>query len=324
MANYGRTWWGKQWLRAFTGIDYSNRLPRGRTYANKGRAYDISIKTNIITARVDGSYPQPYKVSISLPKFDRAIQESIRSLIVSSPSILSALINKQLPSTLLEKLNDYNIKLFPADWSEVDASCDCPDWAVPCKHIAAVIYLICVAIDNNPFVVFSIHDCDLLSLVSDFGVGSLKDCQRIPLLSETLGTENKQEWGTATYEEIIEQINFSKVKDLSSNIITILRDSPPFSEKNFRDTLAQVYRYWQKSPYGAKERYPHLSSQDKSKTENEIFSATWHNPELWPTFYLVIDNEHGFIGAYNGEKTLFTSLLDLLKFFKRYSKCYFA
>ena len=60
MANtYGNTWWGKQWLQALANIDYSNRLPRGRTYANKGMAQDIVINKNIITANVRGSRPQP-------------------------------------------------------------------------------------------------------------------------------------------------------------------------------------------------------------------------------------------------------------------------
>lgn len=66
---YGNTWWGKQWLNALNNIDYSNRLPRGRTYANKGRAHDIEINGNQITAKVSGSRPRPYRVDFKIPLF---------------------------------------------------------------------------------------------------------------------------------------------------------------------------------------------------------------------------------------------------------------
>ena len=80
MATYGRTWWGKKWLDTFTGIDYSNRLPRGRTYANTDRAYDIKIKGNVITAKVTGSMSTPYKVEVILEKFSDKMQCSVEQL----------------------------------------------------------------------------------------------------------------------------------------------------------------------------------------------------------------------------------------------------
>ena len=67
--NYGNTWWGQQWLKALSNIDYSNRLPRGRTYANKGLARDIVIKKNKITAKVQGTRRDPYRVKFTIPPF---------------------------------------------------------------------------------------------------------------------------------------------------------------------------------------------------------------------------------------------------------------
>ena len=45
--SYGTTWWGQQWLNALKDIDFSNRLPRGRTYANKGAVKAISIHSSV-------------------------------------------------------------------------------------------------------------------------------------------------------------------------------------------------------------------------------------------------------------------------------------
>jgi len=67
--NFGKTWWGEQWLKALNNIDYSNRLPRGSSYARKGAVEKISIQENRIHAKVSGSRPKPYNVDIVLPPF---------------------------------------------------------------------------------------------------------------------------------------------------------------------------------------------------------------------------------------------------------------
>jgi hypothetical protein len=182
MATYGKTWWGKKWLETFNGIDYDNRLPRGRTYANTGRAYGIEIKENVITALVTGSRPRPYKVEIVLSKFTPSEQKIIHQTIVNSPSILSGLLNKKLSTKLLDQLKYHGIRLFPQNWQAIKAECSCPDWAMPCKHIAAVIYLIGAEIDKNPFIVFEIHGCDLLSM--DFGNQNLEHVQKLLLIDD--------------------------------------------------------------------------------------------------------------------------------------------
>ena len=59
---FGNTWWGSEWLRSLSHIDYENRIPRGAAYARKGNVNEIKLKDNVITAKVEGSRPTPYKV----------------------------------------------------------------------------------------------------------------------------------------------------------------------------------------------------------------------------------------------------------------------
>jgi uncharacterized Zn finger protein len=66
---YGITWWGKQWLNSLTNIDNSNRLPRGRSYANTGKVRSTSTTANRISAKVQGSQPRPYQIDITVPLF---------------------------------------------------------------------------------------------------------------------------------------------------------------------------------------------------------------------------------------------------------------
>ena len=179
MAIYGQTWWGQKWLETFNDIDDENRLPRGRTYANTGKAHDIKIQGNIVTAKVSGSRPSPYKVKITFQEFDLGIKENLKEIISNSPLILSQLLNKKLPLQIVKNLEQAKIKLFPSSWQEIKASCSCPDWAMPCKHIASVIYLLCAQIDKNPFTLFEVHNCDLLNLITEYRDGHISEIQKI-------------------------------------------------------------------------------------------------------------------------------------------------
>lgn len=69
MAQYGRTWWGEQWLKSLDRIDFSNRLPRGRSYASKGMVASVKINENMVQAKVKGSRPKPYDITLIVPPF---------------------------------------------------------------------------------------------------------------------------------------------------------------------------------------------------------------------------------------------------------------
>ena len=61
IMKYGQTWWGGEWLKALSQLDYDNRLPRGRTYANKGAVKDLKVSGGQIAAKVKGSRPSLIK-----------------------------------------------------------------------------------------------------------------------------------------------------------------------------------------------------------------------------------------------------------------------
>ncbi len=311
MATYGRTWWGKKWLEAFNGIDYGNRLPRGRSYANTGRAYDIIIKGHIITAKVRGSAPKPYKVEVILNAFSENDKEAIHQIISHSPTILSGLIVKKLPTQLLTKLNQQQIRLFPSNWKEINASCSCPDWAMPCKHIAAVIYLIGAEIDKNPFMVFQIHDCDLLELISDFSNGKLARAQKILQIEDIFQPDNSL---VAPFNQAaLDEINLSIIQNLAERIKVMLKDNPSFYDKNFREILHLVYKHWQSYPTGKSAHFAYLGSRisnikiNPELSEEEIFTEKWSTPQNWNSFQLVLDDQHHLIQVLCDAPMLFNS-----------------
>lgn len=163
MKYFGNTWWGEQWLNSLTHLDYENRLPRGSRYARNGSVRNLAIDGNVITAKVSGSRPRPYKVRIEVPLFAKEKSQALVKAVAEQPVLVSKLLNRELDASIMTIADQIGIKVFPSSWHDFDMSCDCPDWAVPCKHLAAVILLVSREIDNNPFLVFSLHGLDLLA-----------------------------------------------------------------------------------------------------------------------------------------------------------------
>lgn len=240
---YGNTWWGEQWLKALNNIDYSNRLPRGRTYANKGAVLDVEINGGEVKAKVQGSEYYPYDQKVSLKKFTASEKEDILDIITEDPFILSSLLNRELPQDLLEILNKKGIQLFPTSWRSIQGSCSCPDWAVPCKHLAAVIYTIGNEIDKNPFMVFLLHGLDVLQEIQQRGFTSHGDF-RLPVahLRKLLANEQTSETEYNYKFALTKQIDFSTIPASRDNILKLLPARPLFfHNKDFKGLLQDSY-----------------------------------------------------------------------------------
>lgn len=267
--SFGKTWWGGEFLNAFTGIDFSNRLPRGVTYANNGSCSGIKITKNIVTASVQGSEYHPYRVQIAFKDFSSdEMKVRIQSLLESKGNlVVSKLLNNELPESLFAALAEANIPLFPKRWAEVNARCSCPDTAVPCKHIAAVIFKVGAEIDKNPFVCFEIHNCDVKALLPEGASAALPLANegaasagkpgrggqevvvnQVPVFEDLVSSDKDAgEEERAMVDGGIDQIDFTKMEDFISKIKTILKEKPLFfPKKDFRELLMAAYRHWAK------------------------------------------------------------------------------
>src|SRR5690606_35956525 len=107
---YGQTWWGTQWLNSLAQIDYDNRLPRGRSYANKGAVTKIEIQDGEILAKVRGSRPRPYAVSINVPAMPQQQTKALLDALASDPVIISKMLNRELDPAVLERAKALKIE----------------------------------------------------------------------------------------------------------------------------------------------------------------------------------------------------------------------
>ncbi len=242
IKQFGYTWWGQHWLNAFNDIDFSNRLPRGKSYARNGKAYDIIIVGNTVNAKVQGSRPRPYKVTVAVTAFTNAEKETIFHCITDNPVFLSQLISRELPSKINEVLSRQGIHLFPFSWSDMDARCDCPDDAMPCKHIAAVIYLIANEIDKNPFLIFELHGMDLPKVLREKGFTdarpAMDEIPTVHQLTQQLLAEPPQPLPKAAVLP-----DLSTIPECRDELLSLLTPNPLFyPEGDFREIYAKALK----------------------------------------------------------------------------------
>jgi uncharacterized Zn finger protein len=152
---FGATWWGRAWVEALeqrARLD-PNRLPRGRTYARTGAVGRLDVHPGEVRAAVQGSRVTPYAVVVRVRAFSEPEWERIFESLSSQVGHLAALLDGELLPGVGEELRDAGLDLLPGA-GEVQPRCSCPDWADPCKHAAAVIYLVADLLDEDPFQLF--------------------------------------------------------------------------------------------------------------------------------------------------------------------------
>jgi uncharacterized Zn finger protein/superfamily II DNA or RNA helicase len=223
--SYGQTWWGTQWLNALTHIDYDNRLPRGRSYANKGAVRDLVVHDGLIQAKVKGSRARPYQIRIEVPPILEPDAKQLLARIAADPALIARLLNRELDPVLLELADQLGLKVFPSRWNELSMHCSCPDWAVPCKHLAAVIYLLSREIDGNPFLVFSLRGIDLAQALQSHDIHIEREAQAaLPtvadLLQSTVGTPSR------TASTALDQLDFCAIPALLEPLLKLLPVRP--------------------------------------------------------------------------------------------------
>src|SRR6266700_317569 len=153
----GETWWSKRWIKVLESFSMGTRLTRGRSYARQGQVVSIDVEPGIVKAKVQGSQPRPYNVKIRLEPLTDEDWDKVTGAMASQAIFAAKLLAGEMPQNIEEAFASVDISLFPTALSELHTDCSCPDWANPCKHIAAVYYLLAERFDEDPFLIFKLR-----------------------------------------------------------------------------------------------------------------------------------------------------------------------
>jgi uncharacterized Zn finger protein len=165
------TFWGKAWcdnLESYS--DFSNRLPRGRTYVRNGSVVDLQIGPGKVEALVSGSHL--YRVDIGIQPLPTAQWNGIKTKCQGQIGSLIELLQGRLSQGVMEIVTQRSSGLFPSP-REIKLGCSCPDWADMCKHVAAVLYGVGNRLDHQPELLFQLRGVDHLELIAAAGSTAL-------------------------------------------------------------------------------------------------------------------------------------------------------
>jgi uncharacterized Zn finger protein len=159
-GSFGKSWWAQRWIAVLEGFHLGARLSRGRSYARSGQVLDIQVTTGVITARVQGSRPKPYSVEIKVKTLAKSDEEKLGKALASQALFAAKLLAGEMPQDIEQAFTGAGLSLFPRRLDDLKTECSCPDWSNPCKHIAAVYYLLGEEFDRDPFLIFKLRGVD--------------------------------------------------------------------------------------------------------------------------------------------------------------------
>ena len=129
----------------------SSRLARGRSYARAGQVLDFQLAQGKVTARVQGSRVRPYQVRIGVLPLTKPQWRRVQERLASQALFRAKLLAGEMPHEIEDVFAECGTPLFPRSATDLDMHCSCPDWGVPCKHLAAVCYVLAEEFDRDPF-----------------------------------------------------------------------------------------------------------------------------------------------------------------------------
>ena len=166
---FAKSWWARRWIGVLEGFDIGARLGRGRSYARHGQVLSIDIQEGLVKASVQGSRATPYQVEIGVKTIPAEEWLKLSRTAFSQAITAAKLLASEMPDDIERLFTAHGVALFPEQYDDLKTECSCPDWSNPCKHIAAVYYLLGEEFDRDPFLVFRLRGMNkkkLLELIA--------------------------------------------------------------------------------------------------------------------------------------------------------------
>jgi uncharacterized Zn finger protein len=145
------------------------RLERGRNYARRGQVLSLAVEPGRVAAQVQGSRARPYRVRVSIAAYGKPEWSRLERALADDAWYTARLLAGEMPDDIETVFTDQGLSLFPRSAAELSLDCSCPDHEVPCKHIAAVFYLLAEAFDEDPFTILAWRGRERDDLLANVG-----------------------------------------------------------------------------------------------------------------------------------------------------------
>ena len=260
---YGVTPWGAWFIDVLESYQMGAQLDRGRTYANTGRVLSLLLSSGRALARVEGNFRPFYRVEISFPPLEEA--DRVYKMIREDPSLLAHIAAGELPETFLQKLKEQGIDLIPRHWNDMKRFCSCSDEDDPCKHMAALYYIIAREIDSDPHVLFRLRGMDLTTRF-----GRAAEHKITPPFTAKCIVEEKKKDKKKQKAPKLQPLSLEEIPHCAELITALLPSAPPFCARDFTLVMAEFYH--QCAQYQAWES---VEAEANSEMEHHFSRSVW-------------------------------------------------
>lgn len=195
---FGESWWAKRWMAVLEGFHLGARLQRGRSYARRGQVIRIDIAEGMVTANVQGSRPRPYDVVIEFATLGASEWRKVADALAEEALFAAKLLAGAMPPEIVQVFEKARVSLFPSATNDLTSRCSCPDSANPCKHVAAVYYLLGEEFDRDPFLIFRLRGMSREGLVKLLGKAAGRGkSKQVPARKRRKATHARKRTGAA-------------------------------------------------------------------------------------------------------------------------------
>lgn len=162
----GRSWWARAWVQALedTSLD-EKQLRAGRRYANSGRVGTITVSPGRLAAIVYGE-EENYEAVVLVDRLSDDDWQRFFERVAERAGHIAALLDGEMPQDLVDAAADAGVSLLPGI-GDLDPSCTCDGWELPCRHAAALCYQLGWLLDEDPFVLLLLRGRSRESLLDD-------------------------------------------------------------------------------------------------------------------------------------------------------------
>jgi uncharacterized Zn finger protein len=170
MTNYeieSPEWWVQRWIDLLNSYRFKKRLERARNYAKEGNVLSIEFKGPEVLARVQGTAPEPYQVSLSIDPFTDEDWDYVVEKMAEQAIYSAQLLAGEMPHNIEQVFTASGLSLFPFTLSDIHSRCSCPDPQNPCKHIGAIYYQLGDRFSEDPFVLFQLRGRTKAQILDD-------------------------------------------------------------------------------------------------------------------------------------------------------------
>ncbi len=156
-----QSWVTQRLLRvAETGGAENDVYKDGIEYARLGQTKRLTIEDTLCEGIIQGRSDKPYTATLGLKEFSVESQEQIIAAMADQVRYAAKLLAGELPSNIEDVFAPLGLKLFPAEPSDIDPKCSCPDWKEDqlwCKHTVCLTALLAEKLGDDPMMIFGLR-----------------------------------------------------------------------------------------------------------------------------------------------------------------------